>query len=361
MEILLTILTVLLVCWFATGFLLAGPNLSAYDTPSGTRATMLEHVSPENQQALELLAEIRREVDSNPIYKRLEAGRRGMDRGIRGAAMEPSESGVEIVTTNAHGVPGEWVLAPNANALRRLLYIHGGGYAAGSPRSHRPITSQLSKLTGVSVLAIDYGLMPEKRRLDGIVDCQTAYGWIIENGPLGPGPAEKLFVAGDSAGGNLALMLIAWIRDENLRQVDAAIALSPTTDSTASSPSMRNNVKSDHLLGPIFGKLAGLPKPVVLLSVLLSSRMHPANPLISPVFGDLADLPPTLVQTSEHEMLTDDGRRWVNKAQSQGSDARLQTWPQMIHVWQIFNHILPEAREALAMIAEFINEHSHEQ
>ena len=92
------------------------------------------------------------------------------------------------------------------------------------------------------MLAIDYRLMPEHPRRAGIEDCRTAYRWMLEHGPDGAAPAQAVFVAGDSAGGNLTLSLIAWVRDQGLRAPDAAVALSPLTDATLASPSLRTNV-----------------------------------------------------------------------------------------------------------------------
>ena len=120
------------------------------------------------------------------------------------------------------GVQAEWVLAPNANPNARLLYLHGGAFYVGSRLSHRQLTAEFAKRTGLSVLAIDYRLMPENKRREGIEDCQTAYQWILHNGPGVEGPCDTVFIAGDSAGGNLTLMMTAWIRDQGLRQVDAA-------------------------------------------------------------------------------------------------------------------------------------------
>lgn len=358
LETILWIALFLIAIWIATPFILRGPDLSRYDQPAGIRASVNAEASPENIDAVRMIEDMQRDVHGAPLRDRLQAMRRAFDDGLPGAPPDPAKLGVRAVAVDARGVAGEWVLADNANPDRRLLYIHGGAFAAGSPVSHRPITSRLSRLAGVSVLAIDYRLMPENSRHASIEDCQSAYAWMIDNGPDGTGAADSLFVAGDSAGGNLTLMLIAWIRDRGLRQVNAAIALSPTTDSTLSSASSRSNIETDAMLGPVVGKLARLPQPLILLIVFLAGRIRPTNPLISPVFGNLSRLPPTLVHASECEMLLDDGRRWVNKARAAGTDARLETWPGMLHVWQIFAHILPEANESLERIAAFIGEHS---
>jgi acetyl esterase/lipase len=212
----------------------------------------------------------------------------------------------------------------------------------------------MSAKARAAVLSIDYRLMPEHRRRDGILDCRSAYRWILENGPDGErGAPSALFVAGDSAGGNLTLMLTAWARDAGLRAVDGAVALSPATDGTMSSPSIARNLATDAMLGPMFGRIARVPRAVLLLFTWLSNRINPSDPLVSPLFGDLSRLPPTLIHASETEMLVDDARRYANKARAAGSDVTLQTWHGMVHVWQIFVATLPEAQQAFEQIGAF--------
>jgi len=326
----------------------------ALGDPSAARASTRDTASDANQEVLRLVADFGRQTRSVPARQRLAALREGMDTFAVGESRRPDELGVRVQEANVDGVSAEWVLAPDADPNRRMLYLHGGAFFVGSPLSHRPLTAELAKRTGLSVLVIDYRLMPESKRLDGIVDCHTAYLWILRNGPGTPGAPTHLFVAGDSAGGNLTLMMTAWIRNQQLRQVDGAVALSPATDSTFGSPSLRGNVPTDAMLGPGLGRLMKLPTWALLGLTGFAARMSPRNPLISPLHGDLSNLPPTLVQASESEMLFDDARRYVQKAQRQGSPVMLQTWPGMVHVWQIFHHVLPEANEALDGIAKFI-------
>jgi acetyl esterase/lipase len=123
----------------------------------------------------------------------------------------------EVRPVDVDGVRAEWVIAPNVIPGHRLLYIHGGAYVMGSPKSHRPIASRFSEATKAAVLSIDYRLMPESKRIDGVEDCRNAYQWIMENGPDGPSQVRKLIVAGDSSGGNMVLSIIAWARDQGLR------------------------------------------------------------------------------------------------------------------------------------------------
>ncbi len=257
---------------------------------------------------------------------------------------------------DAGGVEAEWVLAPGADSSRRLLYIHGGGFIMGCPQSHRAITSRLSEVSACAVLAIDYRLMPEHRHSDCVEDCRAAYHWILLNGPEGPGPAQKLFFSGDSAGGNLALSLAAWTRDQQLRTPDAVVVMSPLTDVTFSGASLRENYPTDIMLRRIMGTLNKLPRFIKSWWVVWTYKVRPADPLVSPLLGDLSNLPPTLVQASEAEMLLDDSRRYVFKAVVAGSPVKLQTWTEMVHIWQIFYPQLPQAGEAFDEIGKFIRE-----
>lgn len=259
-----------------------------------------------------------------------------------------------FVPVEADGVPCEWVLAPGADPNRRVLYLHGGAFFAGSPASHRTATSHFSNAIKAAVLSVDYRLIPENQRQEGIEDCKTAFRWILENGPQGEGAPKWLFVGGDSAGGNLSLVISNWARDEGLRRPDAVVALSPLTDSTYSGPSLNSNLETDTMLGPLFGKMAKIPRFLLAWLYLFENRILPNDPQVSPLMADLSGLPPTLVQVSESEMLYDDARRFVNKARAAGSPVRLQSWSGLVHVWQWYCSDVPEADEAWERVREFV-------
>ena len=203
-----------------TYYVLRGENLAYLDQPPPP--TVPARPGPEMQAVLERLREATDQVGHTRGRQQVAAVRELLDSWGEGN-YESSFRSVDNGT-----VRGEWVLAPEHRADWRLLYIHGGAFFAGSPRSHRPITDRLARLTGAAVFALDYRLMPEHRRIDGIEDCRAAFRWILGNGPDGPGDAGRVVIAGDSAGGSLTLALIAWVRDQGLRQADAAIAFSPS-------------------------------------------------------------------------------------------------------------------------------------
>ncbi|MEZ7985196.1 MAG: alpha/beta hydrolase, partial [Pseudomonadales bacterium] len=241
---------------------------------------------------------------------------------------------------------------------RRFMYIHGGAFYVGSARSHRVITSKLSEITNSAVLAIDYRLMPEYSRMAGVEDCRTAYDWMLEHGPLNKTKASAVFVGGDSAGGNLALSLLAWLRDTQRRLPNAALALSPVTDARMQSPSIERNLDTDILLKPLAKGLRKFPRPLLMAAKWLFTGRSPTDSVVSPLHGDLSGLPPILVHVSDHEMLLDDGRRYVNKAAASGTAAVLQRWQHVPHVWQIFYPYLPQAVEAFDEIEGFFKRYS---
>lgn len=308
-----------------------------------------QQLSEARQQVLDKIKEIHTATEGLHGRARIKALRRCMD------SMSDDLELVSEIRSPANGAPrGEWVIAPGADPNRRILYIHGGSWIAGSPKSHRAITDRLSRLAHACVFAVDYRLMPENRYLDGVIDCQRAYCWMLENGPEGEAPADFVVVAGDSAGGSHTLGLIAWIRDRGLQQPNAAIALSPSTELMLTSLGRRANLKTDVMLGPTVEKMARLPLPLLWWGTVLGMRVLPTSPLVSPLRGKLHGLPPTLIHASESELLLENAQRYVEKAQAAGSPVEVKTWPDMVHVWHLFTPLLPEAEEAFEHIAEFL-------
>lgn len=322
--------------------------------PSGTT---LSSPSTGAELALRKLSELRTAVDSGPLRHRLRDARVLLDKGLFCPDIEPAQLGVRIIEVEFDGIAAEWVLGDAANADMRLLYLHGGAFAVGSRLSHRQLTADIARHSGCAVLVIDYRLMPEHPRRAAFDDALSGYAYMAENGPDGPSHARKTFVAGDSAGGALTLSLIQHLKTSALLQASAAVAMSPLTDCSGLSASLRSNIATDPMLGPHLGLLTRLPKTLGRLAVLITMRHRPGNPIISPLLGELDNLPPTLIHASTHEMLRDDAYRYYSKAQAAGSSVVLETWPHMLHVWQMFGRDLPEAAESLTKIAAFIRAH----
>lgn len=345
------IFIVVLVVVAITRFHLRGEDLTPYDQPDGEQFSSSAASEQVFQEVMASLGVGMAEMQKAPRKQRLGLMREFLDNMSEGLDLP-----AKVTPVDAGGVDAEWVVAPGADINRRVLYLHGGAFVMGSPRSHRNVTSRFSEIAGAAVLAVDYRLMPENPRKAGIEDCRNAYQWLLENGPEGRAPVETLFVAGDSAGGNLTLSVIAWARDAGVRQADAAVALSPTLDTTMSSPSLTNNVDSDLMLGDMFRGLKKIPRPLLWWFGWIHTRVSPSNPVVSPVFGDLSGLPPTLVHASSTEVLFDDAKRYVNRAAAAGTPARLQSWADMPHVWHMFYPQLDEANQAWEEIRKFIAE-----
>lgn len=348
---LIVLMVALALAWLFTSYHLRGENLARYNALPG------QGISPPREPSAEHLAVVNtvRELFKTIGTKGSPGSRVAKMRSVLDSLGDDADlNEITIRPVDAGGVPAEWVIAEGADPDRRLLYIHGGAWMMGSPLSHRRITTKFSRITGAAVLVIDYRLMPEHQRLACVEDCQKAYRWVLENGPQGRAPVQQLFVAGDSAGGNLTLVTIAWARDAGLRSADAVVAIAPATDGTLSSPSLQLNLATDHMIGPMFGHLSKIPSWVLLWTFWLRGFKRPCDPLMSPLHHDLSGLPPTLVHASEAEMLFDDARRYVNKATAAGSTAILETWPHMVHVWHFFEPTLPEAKEAFEHIARFV-------
>lgn len=336
--------------------------LAQFDTPLG-QPLLLDNKADQvtSDKALEHINQRLRSSRANntslSLHQRVPIIRQVMEEFF---AADEKNCVSHFTPVKAGNVSAEWVVAPNVDSTnnRRLLYIHGGAFFAGSPKSHRVITSKLSEISGCSVLSIDYRLMPEHSRMAGVDDCREAYQWLLDNGPQGPKPASTLFVAGDSAGGNLTLSLLAWARDAGHRAPNAAVAFSPVTDLRMQSPSIRDNLQSDIMLKPLAHRIAKLPRAVLSISARLLARHNTKDPVVSPLLGDLSGLPAILVLASEQEILRDDGRRYVNKAVAAGTDATLICGQNMPHVWPIFYPHLPEARLAFDRIEAFFTQHA---
>ncbi|MBM3996221.1 MAG: steryl acetyl hydrolase [Planctomycetes bacterium] len=296
---------------------------------------MKREVSPEGVAYLKKLNQ-RTPFGTNDFN--LDALRRGM-----GSRREPTIKGVTLTKVKIGDVAGEWVVAAGADPEVRLLYLHGGGFVAGSGAYYLAQAAHISAAAQCAVLLPDYRLAPEHPFPAGLDDCVAAHEWMRDNGPTAAKPARITFVAGDSAGGHLTLTTLLALRDRKMALPAGGIALSPVTDLTLASESL----KTVH--DPIISS-----KTMPIFRDHYLARSDPRHPLASPVFGDYKGLPPILIQVGEHEMLRDDSIRAAKKARADGIACTLEVWPGMFHVFQSHEPLLPEAREAIAHIGAFI-------
>jgi epsilon-lactone hydrolase len=253
--------------------------------------------------------------------------------------------GWRIRTTQEAALNGEWIepAAPIHPARERcILYLHGGAYIAMSPRTHRAITSRLAAWSDASLFALDYRLAPEHPFPAALEDAMAAYRAIIVAGT----PASRIAVAGDSAGGGLALALLLSLRQAQESLPSAVVLFSPWTDLAATGNSITTNNAADALF-------YGAWVPQIAQHYL--SGMSATEPFVSPVYADLTGLPPLLIQVSDSEVLLDDSRRVIENARQVSVEATLQIWSGLPHGWHIFAPILPEGRAALRDAGAFIH------
>ena len=350
---LIVLIVLLAAAWAIAEKYLAPPDLSHFDGPVGERFKSHPDDDEHSAKLLEEIAKIRAEASASKSLKRGFA----LARDFADNMSKDLVSDCEFRTVTANGVPCEWAIAPGANPENRVLMLHGGAFLLGSPKGHRIYAHNLSHLANAAVLSVDYRMLPEHRRIKATLDAQSTYHWILTQGPDGPTPLNKLVVAGDSAGGNLALMLSSWSKTYAARKPDAVVAVAPSADSTLDSPSVADNLKTDKILGEGLGLLKKLPRPMALVVGRLLMRMRPNDPLISPLFDDLSDLAPTLLHASSNECLLGDSIRYANKAQAAGSVVSLQIWENQLHDWHIFTPNSGSGKEAWAEIGKFLKKH----
>jgi len=249
--------------------------------------------------------------------------------------------GVRVLAADGAPVAAEWVLPAGTAPRRTLLYLHGGAYLFCSPRTHRGITAFLARAIPARVLVPDYRLAPEHPFPAALDDALACVRWLARSGMA----AGELVVAGDSAGGGLALAAQLALRDAGEALPGRAALLSPWVDLAATGDSIRTNSDSD----------AWVSGDVVAPGATLYLGQTAANhPLASPLYADLKGLPPLLLHVSDSEVLLDDSTRLAERARAAGVSVTLRVWPGLPHVWQGFVPFIPEAASSLREIARFL-------
>ncbi|SAK96515.1 alpha/beta hydrolase [Caballeronia ptereochthonis] len=232
-------------------------------------------------------------------------------------------------------------LMPQASPRAIVLYLHGGGYYFCSPRSHRAITFGLAANAQAGVFSLDYRLAPEHRFPAALDDSVAAYRRLLADGVS----AQSIVMAGDSAGGGLALASLLALRDAGDPLPAAAVLFSPWTDLTCSGESMRTNDGRDPMYhASVFPRVA---------AQYLGDAVA-THPYASPLFGNFDGLPPLLIQAGDTELLLDDSTRVAAKARAAGVRVELEIWRDVPHIFQIWAPFMPEANQALVRAADFI-------
>jgi len=266
---------------------------------------------------------------------------RGPFNGIMEHVTSPDD--VTFEPDMVGGISGWWAKPDRTQQGATILHLHGGWFNWGTASAFRNFVAHIAIAAGVDAFIPDYRLAPEHPFPAAVKDAEACYRGLVDRG------MDKIALTGDSAGGNLALVLLS-IATEQAGQAGiapaAAVALSPVTDLTLRGESFETRAKADPYF--IKSQVAGLVRSYL-------SDSDPKNPLASPLFGNLTGLPPLRVHVGDDEVLLDDSRRYVERAITAGVDAKLDVWMGMPHGFVNSVGSMNAADQALRAIGTFLN------
>ncbi|MBV9567788.1 MAG: alpha/beta hydrolase [Hyphomicrobiales bacterium] len=281
---------------------------------------------------------IRKALAARPRPTRLAQRRQRLD-ALGAQYSLPSD--VRVTPVEANGVRAEWSVTSNAEDARVILFLHGGGYISGSLDSHRHMIAEAGRQAHARTLALGYRLSPEHSFPAALEDALSGYAFLIARG-IEP---RRIAIAGESAGGGLAVAAMVTMRDQGIPLPACAWLSSPWVDLELTGASMIGKASVDPLIQkPYLAELAAM---------YLNGR-DPRTPLASPIHADLRGLPPMLIQVGSAETLLDDAVRLANVAGAADTRVTLEIWPDMIHAWHLFYQEVAAGRRALANVGAFI-------
>ena len=289
--------------------------------------------SPQLQQAIDAMKSLTQAQVSTPQEMRV----------LFEQMAAPPEADIKCDPVSAGGVKAEWISAPGAIPGRVVLYLHGGGYVVGSIKTHRDLMGRVARAAKARVLGLDYRLAPEHPFPAAVDDSVAAYRWMLQQ-DLSP---SRIAVAGDSAGGGLVVATLVAIRDAKLPMPATGVCLSPWVDLEGIGESMKTRAHADPVV-----QREGLTQ---MAAAYLGGK-DARTPLAAPLYADLKGLPPLLIQVGDAETLLDDSNRLAQRARAAGVEVKLEVWPEMIHVFQLFAGFLPEGQQAVDGIGQYLGQ-----
>ncbi len=262
-------------------------------------------------------------------------------RAVFEASAAPVESDVVTEEVDVAGVSAEWVGIEDQTPGRWLLYLHGGAYVMGSTATHRALAGRIARASNARVLLPNYRLAPENPFPAAVEDAVTCWTWLVSDGYA----PEKMAIAGDSAGGGLALATLLALKGAGEPLPACAIGLSPWTDLEGTGPTAEPGAVDDPMLSTDGLRSSGKDYAPADLK----------NPLAAPLLGNLEGLPPLLIQVGTREILLSDSTRFADKARKAGVDTTLEVEDGLVHVWQMLPGV-PEAQSAIDRIGAFVTD-----
>jgi acetyl esterase/lipase len=247
-------------------------------------------------------------------------------------------------TAQANGISCQWLRVPDSQEERVLYYLHGGGFVFRFPQAHSAMLARWCRRLDSQALMPDYRLAPEHPYPAAPQDCLSGYRWLLDQSYT----PENIVIAGDSAGGCLALATLYGIKQEGLPMPACAVLLSPGTDLTLSGCSIVNNERKD----PMFTLQA-----MLTMRTAYASEEQMCEPSASPLYADYSGFPPLQFVTGSSEILLDDSLRAAAKARRAEVEVDLHIWDGMPHVFPVIS-FLPESRKAIEQITRFVSRHT---
>lgn len=257
------------------------------------------------------------------------------------SSLNRSDRRAATAKVNLQALPSLRAWPRGADPQRTILYLHGGGYCFGSWGTHKSLITHLAVASEASVYAPNYRLAPEHPHPAALEDALAAYRWLLEQGVS----SDALTIAGDSAGGGLALATAVEIRDRGLPSPASLVLISPWTDLRGDSRSMSDKASLDPMLSPSGTRSCS--------AAYLDGR-SPSDQACSPLFADHTGLPPMLIHVGSDEILLDDSTRLAERCREAGVEVTLKVFEGLWHEFQIHAGLLRESDEAIAEIARFL-------
>ncbi|THB76130.1 MAG: alpha/beta hydrolase [Desulfobacteraceae bacterium] len=289
-----------------------------------------------------VLSVILKHLKSRPTFESVgvQQYRLLLDSGARVFKPDPS---IEFTEFDVDHIHAAWLIPENPDPSRVTLFIHGGGFIAGSITSHRDLASRIAAASGTRTLLFEYRLAPEYPFPAGAQDVYHMLMWLMKNLP----ESTRINLVGDSAGGGLALGLLARLDRENLAMPSCTVLISPWIDLACQSPSHTDRADADPMLS----------QALLLKTARMYTDLSLDDPEVSPLHHRFQSLCPILIHVGKNEVLLDDSRQLAHTGKEAGADIRIAVYEDMFHVWHYFAKYLEAGRTAIDEIGAFIKSH----
>jgi len=259
------------------------------------------------------------------------------------AAFKPDKS-IQTRPVMINSIEAKWLFPETHDERRIILYVHGGGFIAGSMNSHWDLASRIAKACDAKILIFNYRLAPEHPFPEGLTDVRTVYEWLTAQF----GEGHDIFLVGDSAGAGLILSLLSGLLSDRYLLPACSVLISPWIDLECKNLSHFENQDKDPMLST----------DILKKTAALYTDKNLSHPLISPINNNFIGITPILIQTGKNEILLDDSKILAQKLKAAGVVVELEIWEDMFHVWHYFAKYLSEGRQAINRVGKFIRQYA---